>query len=357
MTEREERTATDPGKRPGGSPPYCISHVATSRTSRTHQTKQTNRRTNRQVASDSISIALTAMSLAGPRLSQLSASARAFLNIERATSDLWPRGGTLRSRATSLVQPVPRVVVVLAARGKGSKSGAGSNQPIAMRGVKKENLPTKTCVVCERPFTWRKKWERCWDEVTTCSKSCNAARRRANKGRATNDGGDDDDDDEEEEEEEEEEFGRGGTGDGSGSAREAARAARKANKKAVKAAKRVKRGEGGGVSDDDDPPAADDGKKRCDGCGKPVDLLIRCQVDASRRWRMLCGGKCWKDASGGIPDGDANHPHYRYGGLWKNRRAGRHVSTAVPKLGDHTVGAVAAEGQALTRELAELNLA
>merc|ERR1712216_1124899 len=46
------------------------------------------------------------------------------------------------------------------------------------RGVKKENLPEKVCVVCNRPFTWRKKWERCWDEVTTCSKSCNAKRKR-----------------------------------------------------------------------------------------------------------------------------------------------------------------------------------
>ena len=46
---------------------------------------------------------------------------------------------------------------------------------------------------------------------------------------------------------------------------------------------------------------------------------------------MLCG-KCWRDASGGVPDGDADHPHYRYGGLWKNRRAARHVSTAVPEL-------------------------
>jgi len=34
-------------------------------------------------------------------------------------------------------------------------------------------------VVCERPFTWRKKWDRCWDEVTTCSKSCSAKRRAA----------------------------------------------------------------------------------------------------------------------------------------------------------------------------------
>jgi len=45
------------------------------------------------------------------------------------------------------------------------------------RGVKKEHLPSKVCVTCGRPFTWRKKWERCWDEVTTCSKSCNGKRR------------------------------------------------------------------------------------------------------------------------------------------------------------------------------------
>jgi hypothetical protein len=44
-------------------------------------------------------------------------------------------------------------------------------------GVKKENLPSKMCVTCNRPFTWRKKWERCWDEVSTCSKGCNAKRR------------------------------------------------------------------------------------------------------------------------------------------------------------------------------------
>ena len=48
-------------------------------------------------------------------------------------------------------------------------------------GVKKENLPSKMCVTCNRPFTWRKKWERCWDEVTTCSKGCNAKRRASAK--------------------------------------------------------------------------------------------------------------------------------------------------------------------------------
>lgn len=37
---------------------------------------------------------------------------------------------------------------------------------------KKGELPTKVCVVCQRPFAWRKKWERCWDEVRYCSERC-----------------------------------------------------------------------------------------------------------------------------------------------------------------------------------------
>jgi len=31
------------------------------------------------------------------------------------------------------------------------------------------NRPTKICVVCGRPFQWRKKWKTVWDEVTYCS--------------------------------------------------------------------------------------------------------------------------------------------------------------------------------------------
>lgn len=52
--------------------------------------------------------------------------------------------------------------------------------------VSKENLPSKVCVVCGRPFTWRKKWERNWEEITTCSKSCNAQRRQL-KGKESSD--------------------------------------------------------------------------------------------------------------------------------------------------------------------------
>jgi len=37
---------------------------------------------------------------------------------------------------------------------------------------KKSDLPTKICVICGRPFTWRKKWEKVWEEVKYCSERC-----------------------------------------------------------------------------------------------------------------------------------------------------------------------------------------
>ena len=36
---------------------------------------------------------------------------------------------------------------------------------------------TKVCVVCGRTITWRKKWERNWDEVRYCSKACRSRKR------------------------------------------------------------------------------------------------------------------------------------------------------------------------------------
>ncbi|WP_084596067.1 DUF2256 domain-containing protein [Flavobacterium beibuense] len=41
-----------------------------------------------------------------------------------------------------------------------------------MKKVKKQDLPVKICVVCNRPFTWRKKWDKNWEEVKYCSKKC-----------------------------------------------------------------------------------------------------------------------------------------------------------------------------------------
>lgn len=40
--------------------------------------------------------------------------------------------------------------------------------------VAKGNLPHKMCLECARPFNWRKKWERCWDEIRFCSEACKA---------------------------------------------------------------------------------------------------------------------------------------------------------------------------------------
>lgn len=266
---------------------------------------------------------------------------------------------------------------------KVTKRSYTATPPISMpRGVKKENLPSKVCVVCGRPFTWRKKWERVWDEVTTCSKSCNHKRRTANrqKGKGDTLGGD-----------ASVTSGRAsppssmdsqevsrrsistvaatgsldatveftviaaessldeGTGNDPILAMERmqlrpeiadelsdtdeaiasllaesdfmkdiddpvafAKKQRKALKKEKKAERRAQR-QGCG-----DPTA---GQKTCDMCGKSVNLLIRCMYESGQTdWKMVCG-KCWKIASGGVVDGDKDHPHYRYGGLWKNRRA------------------------------------
>lgn len=44
---------------------------------------------------------------------------------------------------------------------------------------KKQDLPVKTCQSCGRPFTWRKKWARDWENVKTCSDRCRAAAKKA----------------------------------------------------------------------------------------------------------------------------------------------------------------------------------
>ena len=40
---------------------------------------------------------------------------------------------------------------------------------------KKSELPTKTCPVCGRPFAWRRKWARDWEQVVYCSLRCRRA--------------------------------------------------------------------------------------------------------------------------------------------------------------------------------------
>jgi hypothetical protein len=180
--------------------------------------------------------------------------------------------------------------------------------------ISKQNLPSKVCVVCNRPFTWRKKWEKVWDEVSTCSKSCNASRRKGNSNSK--------DDDE------------GLNTDLSTTTetvniidpnkeltkKQLLRKQRKDDVKIKKQERRLKR-EGNA--------SPDVGRKPCDLCFKNVDMLIRCTIDETQKYKMICG-KCWPTISGGIPDGNSNtHPYYTYGGLWKNRNASSNIKKRI----------------------------
>ncbi len=44
------------------------------------------------------------------------------------------------------------------------------------RARRKSDLPQKICVSCGRPFTWRRKWARVWEEVRYCSERCRRTR-------------------------------------------------------------------------------------------------------------------------------------------------------------------------------------
>ncbi|MBX2827888.1 MAG: DUF2256 domain-containing protein [Flavobacteriaceae bacterium] len=43
--------------------------------------------------------------------------------------------------------------------------------------MKKQHLPSKMCPVCQRPFNWRKKWEKNWESVIYCSKKCGSRKK------------------------------------------------------------------------------------------------------------------------------------------------------------------------------------
>ena len=74
--------------------------------------------------------------------------------------------------------------------------------------------------------------------------------------------------------------------------------------------------------------------KPCTLCGTPRGVLVRCQIDASGRWHLLCPGACWRQASGGQEDArgaESAHPYYRYGGMWKNRHVDGPASARKPR--------------------------
>jgi hypothetical protein len=50
------------------------------------------------------------------------------------------------------------------------------------KNIAKADLPTKICPVCERPFAWRRKWSKVWQDVRYCSDQCRARRVKADTG-------------------------------------------------------------------------------------------------------------------------------------------------------------------------------
>ncbi|MGU9981645.1 DUF2256 domain-containing protein [Phreatobacter sp. HK31-P] len=50
--------------------------------------------------------------------------------------------------------------------------------------IRKADLPEKICATCGRPFAWRKKWARVWDEVRHCSDRCRGNRSAKGPGQA-----------------------------------------------------------------------------------------------------------------------------------------------------------------------------
>ncbi|MBI1322858.1 DUF2256 domain-containing protein [bacterium] len=41
--------------------------------------------------------------------------------------------------------------------------------------------PSRICKVCDRPFEWRKAWERDWQNVKYCSDRCRRTARRKSR--------------------------------------------------------------------------------------------------------------------------------------------------------------------------------
>ncbi|MBK9791935.1 MAG: DUF2256 domain-containing protein [Sphingobacteriales bacterium] len=46
--------------------------------------------------------------------------------------------------------------------------------------VPKSDFPEKICLVCKKPFSWRKKWKNIWTEIKYCSERCRTTKKLKN---------------------------------------------------------------------------------------------------------------------------------------------------------------------------------
>jgi hypothetical protein len=201
------------------------------------------------------------------------------------------------------------------------------------RGVKKENLPFKVCVICNRPFNWRKKWENCWDEVSTCSNSCNR-QRRALKQQGNNHDFDDNscDDDNIESlheglnnlsitenqgintENKQKDIDNSSTDKPSTDTHTMIEDNITLSKSQMK---KQRKKEKDVVNRTDD---SNEDSKLCNTCNKTVDFLVRCRNNASREWKMVCN-KCLDIHSKDSEDSDDGT---------KKRKTKRNANNKVP---------------------------
>lgn len=178
----------------------------------------------------------------------------------------------------------------------------------------------KTCLQCNRDFTWRKKWERCWNEVTTCSDRCKTDRKRALKREGKEEAAGDSDD-----------HANDTTGQDTlqqeGEAKENERPTKENERTAKKEIKTC--------------AGAKHRSKQCNVCQDDVELAYRVRYDESRAWRFVCR-PCWPKVSGqgylevgqmlrgretasdtaeienvSLPPTEQANPFYQYGGTWK----------------------------------------
>ncbi|RQO58658.1 DUF2256 domain-containing protein [Paucibacter sp. KBW04] len=57
---------------------------------------------------------------------------------------------------------------------KSKPPSTSASSPAPFRG-NKQNLPSKPCLACCRPMSWRKRWARDWAQVKYCSERCRKA--------------------------------------------------------------------------------------------------------------------------------------------------------------------------------------
>ena len=74
------------------------------------------------------------------------------------------------TRMAAIAAAGDRLAVVLSAIGQGG-------WPAWAGAMRKAQLPEKVCAACGRPFAWRRKWARDWEQVRYCSDACRRGRR------------------------------------------------------------------------------------------------------------------------------------------------------------------------------------